>query len=312
MPRDPLILEIKGSSLDDGPGIRTVIFFKGCPLDCSWCQNPESKSPEAQLAYDAKECVGCGSCIDTCPRDALSQDNPFFVDRTKCDLCFECVEACPAEALRRVGSEMTVADVVAQVKKDLPFFRTSGGCATLSGGEAAMHVEFAGELLEQLRSLGIHTIIETCGYFKLENFIELMYPHLDHIYFDVKLALHDQHKQHCGVSNSLILENFHELNERAGRGGVPLLPRVPLVPGVTATEENLKALAGLLRLEKACEVCLLRYNPLWPEKAGMLGMEPPPDPPGWMDEKEFSRCREILESSGISVVSAGGEKAGRG
>ena len=139
----PLILDIKGNSLDDGPGIRSVIFFKGCPLACTWCHNPESKRFEAEISFDAKACIGCDACLSACPQDALSRDNPFFIDRRRCDLCFRCIDACHSGALSRVGQEMGIAEIVARVLDYKPFYDTSGGGVTLSGGEPTVYMDFA-------------------------------------------------------------------------------------------------------------------------------------------------------------------------
>ncbi len=126
-----LILEIKGNSLDDGPGIRTVVFFKGCPLNCVWCHNPESKKKAIELSWDSKECIGCKSCIEVCRANAISVKNPYYIDRSKCTLCFECVDVCPSGALSRVGKYMTVNEIMKEILKDKPFFITSGGGVTL-------------------------------------------------------------------------------------------------------------------------------------------------------------------------------------
>ncbi|MFW6113673.1 MAG: glycyl-radical enzyme activating protein, partial [Actinomycetota bacterium] len=206
--KDPLILDIKGNSLDDGPGIRTVIFFKGCPLSCVWCHNPESKRTGPEISFDAGECIGCDSCIGVCERGALSRSNPVFIDRDKCDLCMRCVDECPAQALSSVGRSMMVEGIVEEVEKDLPFFKTSGGGVTLSGGEPTLFMDFASRLLRLLKSLSVHTLVETCGYFDYLDFKTSLYPYLDLIYYDLKLYDPEEHRKYCGVPNKKILENF--------------------------------------------------------------------------------------------------------
>ncbi|PKN44772.1 MAG: glycyl-radical enzyme activating protein, partial [Deltaproteobacteria bacterium HGW-Deltaproteobacteria-17] len=230
---ETLILEIKGNSLDDGPGIRSVVFFKGCPLSCAWCHNPESKRTGPELSFDSRECIGCDTCVKVCPCGALDRRNPGYVDRARCDLCFKCVQACPAEALSRVGTAMSVAAVLEQVSRDIPFYRNSGGGVTLSGGEPTLFSEYAGELLAELKGRGIHTLVETCGHFQLDRFLELIYPWTDELYIDLKLYDTDEHRRLCGAGNERILANFLELHERALRGGVPVTPRVPLIPEMT-------------------------------------------------------------------------------
>ncbi len=294
--QDTLILEVKGNSLDDGPGIRTVVFFKGCPLDCAWCHNPEAKRVGEELSYDGRECIGCDTCVKVCEAGALDRHNPGYVDRTKCTLCFRCVNSCPAEALARVGRRMSVPDVVELVLRDLPFFKTSGGGVTLSGGEPLLHMDYAAELLRELKVSDIQTLVETCGLFPLARFDRLIYPSTDLVYFDLKLMDDEEHKRFCGASNGRILDNFRELFARSQAGGVRVLPRVPLIPGITATDHNLAAIAAFLRDNGAGRVALLAYNPLWIEKSVNIGLENPlaarPEMNRFMDRDEIEGCRE--------------------
>ncbi len=296
----PLIVEVKGNSLDDGPGIRTVVFFKGCPLSCVWCHNPECMRPGLELAYDARECVGCDACVSSCPLRALSRDNPGFVDRWKCDLCMACVDACPSGALSRVGKAMAVEEIVEAVRRDLPFFRTSGGGVTLSGGEPTMYMDFSSRLLKELKKEGIDTLLETCGQFDHARFIKELYPHLDHIYFDLKLHDPGEHRRYCGVSNDRILDNFARLYRAALDGGVPVLPRIPLVPGITARPRNLEALARFLAEHGARRVALMDYNPLWVEKGAKVGTDNPhardESMRTFMNREEAARCRAAFSS----------------
>ncbi len=293
--RETLILEVKGNSLDDGPGIRTVVFFKGCPLDCAWCHNPEAKRAGAELSYDGRECIGCDTCVKVCEAGALDRRRPGYVDRERCTLCFRCVHACPAEALTRVGRYMAVQEVVELVLRDVPFFKTSGGGVTLSGGEPALQMDYAGELLQALKEHDIHTLVETCGLFKLESFDRFLYPYIDLIYFDLKLMDDAEHRRYCGTSNEQILANFRELFARSRSGGVPVLPRIPLIPGITATDHNLKAIHAFLRENEADRLALLAYNPLWVEKNSKIGLENPlaerAEMNRFMESGEMERCR---------------------
>jgi pyruvate formate lyase activating enzyme len=298
--RTPLIVEVKGNSLDDGPGIRTVIFFKGCPLSCVWCHNPECMRPGLELAFDARECVGCNTCLGVCPVRALSRDNPGFVDRDKCNLCLVCADACPSGALARVGRAMSVEEVIAAALTDLPFFRTSGGGVTLSGGEPTMYMDFSSRLLAGLKKENIHTLLETCGQFDHDRFTKELYPHLDLIYYDLKLHDPGEHRRYCGVSNDRILDNFEKLFRAAREGGVPVLPRIPLVPGITDKPRNLAALAGFLAENGAKQVALMPYNPLWVEKGGKVGVNNPhardESMRTWMSAGELARCRAAFSS----------------
>jgi pyruvate formate lyase activating enzyme len=268
---DPLIFEIKGNSLDDGPGIRTVVFFKGCPLSCVWCHNPESKRREREISFDASKCITCNACLAACTGNALDRKNEYYVLRDRCTLCGTCVDVCPSGALSLVGKEMTVEEIVSAVEKDVPFFNNSGGGVTLSGGDPTLFMDFTARLAAGLKARGVRVLLETCGFFNYDAFMERLYPHLDCVYMDIKIMDPERHRELCGQSNGVILENFRKLNRLYREGGIEILPRVPLIPGLTATKENLSAIAAFLREEGASRVGLLRNNPLWFNKARMLG-----------------------------------------
>lgn len=298
--KKPLILDIKGNSLDDGPGIRTVIFFKGCPLSCVWCHNPECKYVGHELGWDRKECIGCNSCINVCEPEALSRDNPDFIDRHKCTLCFKCTEVCPADAMTKVGRDMEIEEVIETITKDVPFFVTSGGGVTLSGGEPTLFMRFTADLLKKLKSLNIQTLIETCGHFDCAAFFELLYPYLDSIYYDIKLIETQEHKRYCGVSNERILHNFKELYQASQKkDGVQILPRIAIIPGITDRRENLEAAASFLKGNKVRKVALLHYNPLWIEKSEKLGVHnsytEDTKMTTWMSRSRVKECLAIFE-----------------
>lgn len=269
--KTPLILDIKGNSLDDGPGIRTVVFFKGCPLSCVWCHNPESKKPGPEISFDKNECVNCGACMDICPENALDRENAFFIDRTRCTLCGECAANCPSGALSMVGRRMNVEEIVRTVAKDRPFFKNSNGGVTLSGGEPTLHMDFLSGLLKQLKTENIHTLLETCGLFDWTAFEKKILPYIDTIYYDIKIIDPDSHLQFCGVKNHRILENFIRLHRLCPDAGVELMPRTPLIPDITSTEKNLTAIANFLSHQEVAHARLLAYNPLWHEKNEKIG-----------------------------------------
>jgi|LSQX01.2.fsa_nt_gb pyruvate formate lyase activating enzyme len=298
--KNPLIFEIKGNSLDDGPGIRTVVFFKGCPLSCVWCHNPESKRPFAELSFDPKECIACDSCLDACVNGALSRDNPCFIDRQLCKLCFDCVNVCPTGALSRIGNPMNIEEIVRIVSKDKPFYKVSGGGVTLSGGEATLYMEFAGQLLKALKAEGIHTLLETCGFFAIDKFEELLLPYIDIIYYDLKIFDSDDHKTYCGVPNQRILSNFLRLHALSRTHGFEIIPRVPLIPGITDSEDNITAIAYFLKSHGVEKYELLAYNPLWHDKAANLGNEPVREGDqtlrNWMSVEKHKRCEEIFQA----------------
>ncbi len=301
----PLILEIKGNSLDDGPGIRSVVFFKGCPLSCRWCHNPESKSPGPGISHDPAECIDCGACITSCPEGAISKKNRYFINREKCTLCYSCVETCPSGALSQVGTIMTVEEIAAAVGKDIPFYKTSEGGVTLSGGEPTMYMEFTAALARSLKALEIHLLLETCGLFVYEKYMDTLDPFIDMIYFDIKLFEPAEHKKHCGADNTLIHENFRKLYRNYQDGGTEILPRTPLIPGITDTEHNLTAIAEFLSSLGVTKSALLEYNPLWGAKCEKIGEENPlgsgKSRDAWMDRDHVARCRRIFLDRGIEV-----------
>ena len=300
----PLILDVRGNSLDDGPGIRTVIFFKGCPLSCSWCHNPESKSAGLEISYDGIECAGCNTCVETCPLGAVSRHNPAFIDRTACNLCLKCVEACPSGALAAAGRKMSVSEIITLIEKDIPFFKVSGGGVSLSGGEPTLHMQFLSSLLQALKSMDIHVLLETCGQFKTGDFLSLAYPFIDQVYFDLKLIDPALHKQYCGVDNRIILENFKVLHGKYRDGGTPVLPRLALIPGITDTPGNLRQTVEFLQACGADEIALLQYNPLWLNKAARLGKINQYDGPSsgtWMKKEQITASKEIFITAGIRI-----------
>lgn len=303
--KTPLIIDIKGNSLDDGPGIRSVIFFKGCPLSCVWCHNPESKCSMAELSFDLQKCIACDTCIGMCNIKALSRESAFFVDRKKCTLCFECIKVCPSGALSQIGCEYTVDEIIEKIVKDKPFYDASGGGVTLSGGEPTMYMEFLSDLLTKLKNRGIHTLIETCGYFNFQTFKELVYPHTDTIYMDIKFVDSKLHKQYCGADNALILENFIKLHELYLLGGVEVKARVPLIPDITDCEKNLSAIAHFLKAHQAKDIQLLPNNPIWHEKCQKFGIENCYEKDSkmnnWLPQDRMDSCKEIFTGMGIAV-----------
>lgn len=297
------VLDIKGNSLDDGPGIRSVVFFKGCPLACAWCHNPESRKASTEIAFDGTLCVDCGECRSVCPENALSKSNRYYVDRSRCTLCFLCTSICPSGALERVGNPMTVDGILAKILPDKPFFMTSGGGVTLSGGEATLYMEFVSRLLMKLKAHDIHILLETCGSFDIQRFMALVYPHIDAIYFDIKIMDSADHRKHCGLPNERILDNFRQLLKASRRDGKLLLSRTPLVPGITDTAENIEAIAAFLKNLGVTQAALLAYNPLWHEKCGKVGLDDPYKEnkalATFADSSVVQQCKAIYRQAGI-------------
>jgi len=306
MKKDPLILEIKGNSLDDGPGIRSVVFFKGCPLDCVWCHNPESKKRCAEISFDEAQCIGCDSCLKVCSENALNRKNVSFIQREKCTLCFVCEDSCPSGAISRVGKKMSVIEILDIVKRDLPFYKTSGGGVTLSGGEPTIDLFFTSELMKELKKEEIQILIETCGFFRIDQFLDLIYPYSDIIYYDIKILDIEDHKRYCGTSNEIILSNFIKLHEKNLNGGVEILPRTPLIPEITDTEKNISQIAEFYLKHNVKKAALLSYNPLWHEKNLKIGVSNPYSEKEnmlkWSSKDREALCKKIFIDAGLEII----------
>jgi len=301
----PFVIEIKGNSLDDGPGVRSTIFFKGCPLSCIWCHNPESKKVTNELSWDKKTCIGDGGCIKVCENNALGPQYPNFVDRDKCVMCFKCADFCPAKALTKVGSNWEIEDLIKKVASDKPFYDISGGGVTISGGEATMFPVWMGKLVKGLKELNINVLMETCGYFDFELVKENILPYIHDIYCDIKIYDRENHKKYCGVYNDRILDNFKKMFELKDEFGYDILPRIPLIPNITDTEKNLTEIADYLCSIGCFKVELLPYNPTWYPKTDKIGVELNDELKGldhFQSKDQITAFKEIFLQRGISPV----------
>lgn len=240
-----IVFNIQKFSLNDGPGIRTVVFLKGCPLRCAWCANPESQLTRPQLEWDAGKCRRCGTCARLCGDGAITFDGErVSLDPRRAGEHPECAKACPGKALELVGRERDVDDVVRVCLQDLPFYEQSGGGVTLSGGEALLWPEFSVNLLKALHEHGVHTAIETTGYAPPETFTRVA-KHLDYLLFDVKHWDDGRHREGTGVSNRSILANL----AHAVAAGKEVLPRIPVIPGFNFDAEHpMRAAEGFARV----------------------------------------------------------------
>ena len=287
----PLIFDIKRHALEDGPGLRTTVFFKGCQLRCRWCQNPESHHAGAEIGFYPADCILCGDCVAACGRGAISLDNPARIDRQRCDLCGDCVRACPGRGLRLIGEFFAVEELIAKLLRDQVFYEVSGGGVTLSGGEPTLFMAYLAPLLQTLKQHGIHTVIQTNGFFDWSEFKQVL-PYLDLIMFDVKIADPDEHLKYTGRQNRVILKNLVRLLEARPNA---VLPRIPLIPEMTATTRNLKAISRLLQRFRVTRCSLLPYNPTGYAKAERVGMSVSSEvSPRLMSPAEEQRCREIF------------------
>lgn len=237
-------LYIQRLSANDGPEIRTTIFLKGCSLHCTWCHTPESASIKPYLQWLEGYCIGCQTCVLSCPNESLRMENgKLRIDRKRCRTCGVCVNACPANALKLIGKQITLQEMMQELIKVVP----TGGGVTLSGGEPALQPEFSKALFKQLREKNIHTALDTCGNVEKDN-LAMIVPYTDLILYDLKIMDSQEHARYTGVGNERILENLIWLSEFLNQQypAVELWIRTPLIPSVSATRKNIQAIANFL------------------------------------------------------------------
>jgi pyruvate formate lyase activating enzyme len=256
------VFNIKRYAIHDGPGIRTTVFLKGCPLSCPWCQNPEGVSPRPEVMWRAPRCIACGDCEKACPTGALSFREGPVIDRDLCDVCGLCAAVCHAEALEIVGLRLTVDEVMAEVVKDRIFYDESGGGVTISGGEPLMQPDFLGGILEASKQAGLHTALDTSGYAERDTLLRIA-DYVDLFLWDLKIMDDAAHLSFTGVSNQAILDNLKSL----ARLGKQVVIRFSLVPGVNDNESNIEAMAGFVAsLENVGRIDILPYHRVWMDK----------------------------------------------
>ena len=266
-----LIFDIKPYSINDGPGIRITIFLKGCPLSCDWCHNPEGISPHLQKLYSKAKCIGCGTCVENCPLNALTLTAEGIITNTDlCDLCGICADVCPTKAMEMSGTKVTVEEIMKRIRRETVMMDQSEGGVTISGGEPMMQSDFLIELLDALGSEGIHRAVDTTGLAKTETLLEVA-KRTDLFLYDLKMMDSQRHKKFTGVTNEKILENLKILAE----SGANINIRIPLIKGINADEDNIRKSAEFVA-ELAGEkklVSLLPYHNIAIHKYGKLGQD---------------------------------------
>jgi len=298
-----LVYNIQRFAVHDGPGIRTLVYMKGCPLKCLWCSSPQSHRGVPEIMHLELHCKKCGSCVRSCPIEAIafSEEKGPRILWDLCESCGLCVEACPNQAFESSGDYVTVEELYEEVAKDSPFYRRSNGGVTVGGGEPTMQHEFIALFLKECKRHYMHTAIETCGYVKWEH-LEKLLEHLDLVYFDIKHIDALAHKDLTGVSNELILENARRASAMR-----PMIVRIPIVPGYNDSDEYILATARFATElgENLKRIELLPYHKFGTQTYSRLDreyrltdVEPPSD-------DHMERLKEIVEACGVSAQIGG-------
>lgn len=291
---DGIIFDLQRYSIHDGPGIRTLIFLKGCPLHCVWCSNPEGISPKPELMWVEVKCIHCGKCLQNCPRGALRVDEngKISIDRRRCVSCGTCAKNCYAEAIKMAGRYVTAQEVIDYVERDRHFFEGSGGGVTLGGGDPMMQPLFAEKLLQECKRRGLHTAMETEAHAHWESF-EHVIPYVDLFLIDVKSIDSEAHFKHTGVHNERILENIRRLSNC----GAEVQIRMPVIPGYNDSEENIRKTAEFAAsLKNGKEIALLPYHELGLSKYEQLEREYSLKDVKAPDEERMNHLKELVHT----------------
>jgi len=297
-----IIFDIKKYAIHDGPGIRTTVFLKGCPLKCWWCHNPESQKLKPEIMLYPDRCINsCSLCIEKCHLKAIKRNGDLFIDKGKCDLCGDCVEICPSDAIKVSGREVSVDEVMKEIEKDILFYDESSGGITFSGGEPMMQIDFLYELLEESKKRYLTTVVDTSGYTKFENFIRIN-ELVDLYFYDLKIMNDSLHKKYTGVSNKIILENLKKLDKIHKNIEI----RIPLIDEITTTEENLKAIVNFISdLKNISRISLLNYHRGGVSKYKRLGMEYYLDEIDPLSDEKLNRVMDFFKNLDIKVKIGG-------
>ncbi len=296
-----LIFNIQKFCVHDGPGIRTTVFLKGCPLDCWWCHNVESISFGKEPMVRADLCGACGACVTACSEGAVAlADGRAVTDLARCVRCGDCVVDCPQSGRAICGREMSVAEVVAEIAKDKVFYEQSGGGATFSGGEAMAQIDFLHEALRGCREQGIHTAVDTSGQVRWESFARIL-PDTGLFLYDLKIMDEERHRRFTGVSNRLILENLARLAQETEQIRI----RFPVIPTVTDDEENIARMIAFLHGIRFQQIDLLPFHPLGKGKAAQLGRDNRMEGIAAPSDDRMEQVRQQFAEAGFAVQVGG-------
>ena len=296
---ETLLLSVQKFSVHDGPGIRTTIFFKGCPLRCGWCHNPESQNFSAELLYDREKCSGCLACISSCPVQAIRPGgNAALTDRKLCVACGKCAEVCLSSARALAGAPWSEAKLLDEIFQDQVFYEQSGGGVTFSGGEALCRIDVLEALAAACKLRGLHVAVDTCGHVPTEN-VRRILPYTDLFLYDLKHLDPEAHRRHTGQDNRLILDNLRLLSD----AGAAILLRLPLIEGVNADPRHIESLLDLVATLRIRQIHLLPYHNTGSSKYAKLGRASSeyaaPSP------EKLAAIREQFAAAGLPTVIGG-------
>ncbi|MBV7273644.1 glycyl-radical enzyme activating protein [Clostridiaceae bacterium UIB06] len=295
------VINIQKYSVHDGPGIRTTVFFKGCPLKCWWCHNPESQNPGHEIMFFEERCTNCGVCIKRCPQKAVEVQEKYpKTDESKCTLCGKCTDFCPNSAKEYVGKDITAQELMKEIIKDEVFYDESGGGVTFSGGEPLVHIDFLNEILKLCRERGIHTTLDTSGFVKWEKLEEIA-DKIDLFLYDIKLMNNERHLKYTGVENVNILRNLKKLSDK----GCNIYIRMPIISGINDDDENINEAIKFVSSLNILQVNLLPYHKMGMDKYRRLkmqynltGMEKP-------SNERMEEIKGKFKNSGIKIEIGG-------
>lgn len=298
-----LIFDIKRYAIHDGSGIRTTVFFKGCPLNCFWCHNPEGISSGKELMYKETKCISCMDCVNVCKVKALyKKSKTIYVDRKKCTICGDCTEICPSGAMELIGREIDTKELFQEICKDMIFYDESDGGITFSGGEPMLQIDFLDSILSMCRNAGINTVLDTSGYAEKKDFKKIM-EKVNTFLYDIKCIENSKHKKMTGVSNTIILENLKMLSENNAN----IIIRYPLIPGFNDSEKDIDELKSLLNYyENINQINILPFHKIGTAKYNGLNkpfeiIEKIDEPPNRL----IKRVKNILVNEGFIVKTGG-------
>jgi len=296
-----VVFNIQKFSVHDGPGIRTTVFLKGCPLKCMWCHNPESQNPKIQMLYDTDKCTLCMNCVNVCTRNAIKiQDNKSKTDMSLCNFCGECTVYCLNKAREIAGKEYSVDEVMKQVMKDKVFYMQSNGGVTVSGGEPLVHIDFVEELLMKLKAENIHTSVDTCGYINFES-LERAAKYTDLFLYDLKVMDEEMHIKYTGASNKIIIENLIKLSKIHKNISI----RLPLIEGINADISHIISVLELIEYLYIKKVYLLPYHNIAVHKYRKLGLEYDDEKMSKPSDDKMNSFKAIFEEKGF-ITKIGG------